>query len=71
MSSRSSDFRSSASDSGVFIFSQLVFEALNVELVDLNTWEVCTVEWPSGQVDLVLDGGGYKITPNYQNPFFF
>ena len=56
----------------VYIYSQLVFEIPDVKLVDKDMWEVCTVEWPSGKVQVVMDPSGqYKITPNYQNPFFF
>jgi hypothetical protein len=56
----------------VYIYSQLVFEVPDVKLVDSDMWEVCTVEWPSGKVQVVTDTAGqYKITPNYQNPFFF
>ena len=56
----------------VYIYSQLVFELPDVKLVDKDMWEVCTVEWPSGKVQVVVDQSGqYKITPDYQNPFFF
>jgi len=56
----------------VYIYSQLVLEVPDVKLVDSDMWEVCTVEWPSGKVQVVTDTAGqYKITPNYQNPFFF
>ncbi|MBM4371219.1 MAG: choice-of-anchor D domain-containing protein [Deltaproteobacteria bacterium] len=56
----------------VYIYSQLVFELPDVKLVDSDMWEVCTVEWPSGKVQVITDPSGqYKITPNYQNPFFF
>ncbi len=56
----------------VYIYSQLVFEVADVELSDLDMWEVATVEWPSAKVHVVTDANGqYKITPNYQNPYFF
>ena len=56
----------------VYIYSQLAYEVIGVQLVDMDMWEVCTIEWPSGQVTPVLAGdGGYKIIPDYQNPFFF
>ncbi|MFH1529880.1 MAG: hypothetical protein ABIK09_03990 [Pseudomonadota bacterium] len=56
----------------VYVYSQLVFEIPDVKLVDSDMWEVCTIEWPSGKVQVVTDGPGqYKITPGYQNPFFF
>ncbi len=53
----------------VYIYAQLVFELQDVKLVNHDMWEVCTIEWPSGQVDQV--GDGFKITPNYENPFFY
>ena len=55
----------------VYIYSQLVFEVPDVKLVDTDMWEVCTIEWPSGKVQVVMEFDQYKITPNYQNPFFF
>ncbi len=57
----------------IYVYGQLVFEVADVMLVDKDMWEVVTIEWPSGKVTLVTDPGtgGYKITPNYCNPFFF
>lgn len=57
----------------IYVYGQLVFEVTDVMLVDKDMWEVATIEWPSGKVILVTDpnSGGYKITPNYCNPFFF
>jgi hypothetical protein len=56
----------------IYVYGQLVFEVADVKLVGCDMWEVVTIEWPSGQVKLVTDpGGGYKITPNYGNPYFF
>ena len=56
----------------VYIYAQLVFEVADVMLVDSDMWEVCTVEWPSGKVQVITDDAGqYKITPNYHNPYFF
>jgi len=56
----------------VYIYAQLVFEVADVMLVDSDMWEVCTVEWPSGKVQVITtDDGGYKITPAYHNPYFF
>ena len=55
----------------VYIYSQLVFEVSDVKMMSCDMWEVCTVEWPSGKVKLVTNAGGeYKITPNYESPFF-
>lgn len=56
----------------VYLKGELVFEVTGVKLVEMDMWEVCTVDWPSGEVQEVLDAAGQrKITPNYQNPFFF
>ena len=58
----------------VYIYSQLVFEAADMKLKDKDMWEVCTIEWSSdgGNVQMVTDQAGqHKVTPNYQNPFFF
>ncbi len=56
----------------VYIFSQLVFEVSETELVNSDMWEVCTLAWPSGEILPVTDDAGqFKITPDYQNPFFF
>jgi len=55
----------------VYIYAQLVFEVANLSLVESDLWEVCTVEWPSGKVNVVTDDlGQYKITPKYANPLF-
>jgi hypothetical protein len=55
----------------VYIYAQLVYEVTDVKLVDSDMWEVCTVEWPSGKVQVITTVGGYKITPEYHNPYFF
>ncbi|MFH1531888.1 MAG: hypothetical protein ABIK09_14275, partial [Pseudomonadota bacterium] len=56
----------------VYINAFLVFEVADVALADKDMWEVCTVEWPSGAVQVVTDPTGqYKITPDYNDPFFF
>ena len=49
----------------VYIYSQLVYQAADVLLVEKDMWEVCTIEWPSGTVDQVGEGGQHKITPDY------
>lgn len=50
----------------VYIYSLLVFEAKDVMMVGSDMWEVCTVQWPSGKVQVVVDDmGQYKITPDY------
>lgn len=55
----------------VYIYSYLVFEQANVMLADKDMWEVCTIEWPSGKVLVVETDGSYKITHDYDNPYFF
>ncbi len=33
-------------------------------------WEVASTEWPSGVVHVATDDvGGYKIMPDYQDPY--
>ncbi len=56
----------------IYVYGQLVFEVQDVLLNHLDMWNVATIEWPSGKVTLTTDeDGGYKITPQYCNPFFF
>jgi len=56
----------------VYVYSELVFEVTDVKLVNHDMWDAAVVSWPSGKVTLVqAPGGGFKITANYQNPFFF
>lgn len=56
----------------VWVWDQLVFKMDGVEMVEDDIWEVCTIEWPSGKVEGVLDGdGGPKILSDYANPWFF
>ncbi len=55
----------------IYIYSILVFEVTDVKLVNHDMWNAATIDWPSAQVKLVQKGGGYWITPGYQNPFFF
>lgn len=43
-----------------------------VTLHNHDLWEVARIHWPSGEVEpVLLEGGARKITPNYENPFFF
>ena len=56
----------------VYLEGQLAFEAADVLLVDWDMWDVATIDWPSRKVHPVTDWTGkQKITPNYQNPYFF
>jgi len=56
-----------------FVSGNLVAEVKDVMMVDSDMWFVGTIEWPSGKVEIQIDPatGGYDITPNYQNPYFF
>ncbi|MGM0577111.1 MAG: choice-of-anchor D domain-containing protein [Myxococcota bacterium] len=55
----------------VYIYSEKVFELKNVELEEDDLWEVATIDWPSGDVNLITeDGGEFRIIPDYQHPFF-
>ena len=61
-------FGKSLSTLRVYIYSNLVFEAKDVLMMELDMWEVCTIHWPSGKVQVVVDDmGQYKITPDYIN----
>ncbi len=55
----------------IYIYSNLVFEVADVKLSHHDMWCVATIAWPSGKITLCQEpDGGYKITPDYQNPFF-
>ncbi len=55
----------------VYIWSELVFELSDIELLPRDFWDACCIDWPSGQVDLVTgEGGSYRITSAYPVPFF-
>ncbi len=65
------DFGPSFANVRVYIYSTLVFEIAEVELVKNDMWDVCRIEWPAGNVKAVVaDGGGHKITADYENPMF-
>ena len=56
----------------VYLYSQLVFEAADVLLEDSDMWSVCTIQWPTGLVEPILDAdGGHSIFAYYQNPIFW
>jgi len=56
----------------VYIHSQLVFEVADVMLQELDMWDVCTVEWPSGKVHVITDDvGQYQITSGYMSTYPF
>ena len=63
------DFGPSYATILVYIYSDLVYSAQDVKLVNQDMWEACTIDWPSGIVSPIDDG--YKIIPDYQNPNFF
>jgi hypothetical protein len=65
------DFGPSLATVRIYIYSSLVFQLSDVELVSHDMWEVADIAWPSGEVTLNTDlGGSYKITPDYNHPFF-
>jgi len=50
----------------VFLWSDLVFEVADLMLVDMDMWDVCTIDWAAGEVHVVASYcGQYKITPQY------
>ena len=61
----------------VYIYAQLVYELTDVQLLNHDMWDVASIDWPSGNVSQVcspVSPAGQclpKITPNYENPFFF
>jgi len=56
----------------VLIYDQVVYETAAVELNPLDMWEVLSIEWPSGKVIVAQDDDGDpRITPKYQNPYFW
>jgi hypothetical protein len=51
----------------VYIYSQMVFEAADVQLHELDLWEVGTLNWQSAIFDLATDSAGqYVITPGFE-----
>ena len=55
----------------VYIYATLVWER-RARLHNHDMWEAATIHWPSGEVKTVIgESGSLKITPNYENPFFF
>ena len=61
----------------VYIYAQLMYELSDVKLINHDMWEVCNIDWPSGNVSQVCSTTSQegqcqpKITPDYENPFFF
>jgi hypothetical protein len=56
----------------VYILGKLEFEESGIKMVNHDMWDAATIHWPTAEVSLFLDEtGNYKITPDYQNPFFF
>lgn len=56
----------------VYIYGERVFEVADVKLVNHDMWSVATISWPDGAVKQIEgSNGSYKITPKYENPFFF
>jgi hypothetical protein len=56
----------------IYIYAELVFEMTDVKLQHHDMWDVATIDWPSGSVELVTGpGGALRITPDYENPLFY
>ena len=50
----------------------IALEREDVELADLDMWEVCAIDMNDGTITpFVNESGEYKIMPQYQNPYFF
>ena len=65
------DYGHSLATIRIYIYAQLVFEKADVMLVNHDMWDVCRIDWPSGDVTLKTTGAGdLAITSTYQNPFF-
>ena len=55
----------------VYIYGQLEFEVADIRLIGGAMWSACTIEWPSGEVELTTDEhGNPRIMPDYVNPWF-
>ena len=56
----------------VFIYGDLAYETHVVTLNPLDMWEVLSIEWPTGIIQ-VAEGkeGGWKITPDYTYPYYW
>ncbi len=56
----------------VHVYGKLVWESSEVGLKELDLWDVCRIEWPSGKVTPVAadDKGTPKVTANYVNPAY-
>jgi hypothetical protein len=57
----------------VYIYGSLVWSADDVRMQYLDMWEVCSITWKEQATQVIQatnPNGDYKITPNYQNPFF-
>lgn len=65
------DYGPSLATLRVYAHGVLVFEDAGVELSLHDMWDAATITWPSAAVHPVVVDGGRKITPGYQNPYFF
>ena len=54
----------------IHIHGQLVFEVPDVSLTDLDLWTVARIEWPSGEVTVCTEDGGYCILSDYIDGFY-
>ena len=64
------DFGPSTAVLRVYVLGSLSYE-VSQEIESLDMWDACTISWPSGTITPVTaEGGGAKISPEYQNPMF-
>ncbi|MCB9732117.1 MAG: choice-of-anchor D domain-containing protein [Deltaproteobacteria bacterium] len=55
----------------VYIYGQLRMEWANVQLINHDMWEVCTIDWPSGAVTKIQQGAGAPLVRhNYWDLLF-
>jgi len=68
------DYGESLATVRIYIMQELVYEAADIPMNDLDMWDVATIEWAEAGVIITPStdtAGAPKISPNYQNPFFF
>lgn len=55
----------------VFFYGVRVWTVSNVELHDLDMWEVIDIDWPDGDIRWLGDDDGTpRVCPEYDNPLF-
>ena len=64
------DLGSSLATVRVYVYGTLVLETLEIELQPLELWEVCTIDWPSGNVSpTTTDSGSTLIISDVMPPW--